>query len=113
MSRSRRKWASPCSGDTGIRQTEWRLAAPLGPYDRALTPPSHSRQALLLGSLIESQHRDREALYIRVLSERLGIVAEPLHCSIIGLLPILATYTIDERARVCVCVEYSEKDAYT
>lgn len=44
----------------------------MGPYDRALTPPSHSRQDPLLGSLIESQHREHQALYIRVLSARPG-----------------------------------------
>lgn len=94
-----RQWASPCSSDTSIRQTEWKLAAPLGPYDRALTPPSHSTQAQLLGSLIESQHRKHKALYIRVLSAKAwdgGWAASVLHNRAV-------TYTSHISYR-CVCI---------
>lgn len=46
-------------------------------------------------------------------------MAEPLHCFIIGLLPIPATYSMDEctcgskrKTYECLHMEYSEKDAY-
>lgn len=89
------QWASSCSCDTRIKQTEWLCAIPLGPYDRTVTPSSLPEQARLLGSIIESWSGQHQVLYIRVMSARPVQVAELHQCFITGLLPTAATYRAD------------------